>query len=120
MNHRNNNEEAFTVEFFNERVLKELLEFPKSVRARSFFLLDKMKTEGPNLGDPFTKKIVGTTGLFEVRAKAKEGIGRVFYCTKIGKRIVVLHAFVKKTQKTPSKNLQIALSRYKEFHNENN
>jgi phage-related protein len=54
-------------------------------------------------------------GLFEVRAKAGEGIGRAFYCTLVGGRIVVLHGFIKKTVKTLAKELKIARDRFKEF-----
>jgi phage-related protein len=53
-------------------------------------------------------------GLFELRLKAVEGIARVFYCTMIGKRIVMLHQFIKKTDKTPPKELAIARRRLKE------
>lgn len=53
-------------------------------------------------------------GLFELRLKAGEGIGRVVYCTLVGRRIVMLHQFVKKTEKTPPKELSIARRRMKE------
>jgi len=53
-------------------------------------------------------------GLFELRVKGKEGIGRIFYCIRIGKRIVMLHVFIKKSQKTPKKELEIAIKRMKE------
>ena len=53
-------------------------------------------------------------GLFELRMKSKEGIGRVFYCTLVNKRIVMLHSFIKKTQKTPPSDLKLAISRMKE------
>jgi len=53
--------------------------------------------------------------LFEIRAKAQEGIGRIFYCTLIGKEIIVLHSFVKKSQKTPQKELEIAYKRLEEI-----
>jgi phage-related protein len=53
-------------------------------------------------------------GLFELRARGPEGIGRVFYCTQVGQRIVVLHSFVKKTQETPDGELRIARKRMKE------
>jgi phage-related protein len=53
-------------------------------------------------------------GLFELRLKATEGIARVFYCTMIGKRIVMLHQFTKKTDKTPPRELAIARRRLKE------
>ena len=54
-------------------------------------------------------------GLFELRIKAAEGIARVFYCTVIDRRIVVLHQFVKKTDKTPPKELEIARRRMKDL-----
>lgn len=75
-----------------------------------------MEIYGPDLGMPHTKAMSG--GLFELRIKSVEGIARVFYCTVVGKRIVFLHQFVKKTDKTPAKELQIARRRLKEVINE--
>ena len=57
-------------------------------------------------------------GLFELRMKAGKGIARVFYCTVIGRRIVFLHQFVKKTDKTPPKELKITRQRMKEVKND--
>ena len=54
-------------------------------------------------------------GLFELRPKGKSGIGRAFYCFLVGKRVVVLHAFIKKTQQTPDKDLKLARKRLKEL-----
>ena len=54
-------------------------------------------------------------GLFELRIKAAEGIARVFYCTTLRNRIVVLHQFVKKTDRTPRGELAIARRRMKEL-----
>jgi phage-related protein len=66
---------------------------------------------------PHTRAL--NNGLFEIRAKADEGIGRAFFCTMIGRRIVILHGFIKKTDKTPKRELDIARSRQKEvFNNE--
>mgnify|MGYP003966404733 FL=1 len=67
---------------------------------------------GANLGLPHTKAI--KSGLFELRVKSKEGLARVFFCTKIGKKIVMLHSFIKKSQKTPKNEINIAKSRMKE------
>lgn len=53
-------------------------------------------------------------GLFELRAKGKDGIGRAFYCFQIDKRIVILHGFIKKTQTTPDDELALARKRLKE------
>ena len=111
--------QLFEIEFANQKALDELVMLPTAIRAKCFYLLERMKVDGPNLGEPFTKKIAGTGSLFEIRAKALEGIGRCIYCVCVQKRIVILHYFVKKTQKTPAKNLEIALKRYKEFINDN-
>jgi phage-related protein len=47
-------------------------------------------------------------GLFEIRAKAQEGIGRSLYCYMRGQHIVILHAFIKKAQKTPRQDISLA------------
>ncbi|WP_339916710.1 type II toxin-antitoxin system RelE/ParE family toxin [Photorhabdus stackebrandtii] len=47
-------------------------------------------------------------GLFEIRAKAQEGIGRGLFCYLQGSNIIALHAFIKKSQKTPKKDLDLA------------
>jgi len=71
-----------------------------------------MLVHGSNLGLPHTKSL--SNGLFELRLKSKEGIGRVFYCTKVGKNIIGLHSYVKKSQKIPKNVMATALSRLKE------
>jgi phage-related protein len=53
-------------------------------------------------------------GLFEIRAQGPEGIGRAFFCTLLGSRVVILHGFVKKTQATPAKELNLARARLRE------
>jgi hypothetical protein len=68
-----------------------------------------------NHEEPHTKSF--GDGLLELWLKGSEGIGRVFYCTLVGQRIVMLHSFVKKTQKTPSQELNTALQRLKEIKN---
>lgn len=75
-----------------------------------------MEVYGPDLGMPHTRAMGG--GLFELRIKAPEGIARVFYCTVVERRIVFLHQFVKKTDKTPAKEMRIARQRMKEWVNE--
>jgi len=74
-----------------------------------------MELYGPDLGMPHTRAM--GEGLFELRLKSAEGIARVFYCTIMGKRIVMLHQFIKKTDKTPPKELAIARRRLKEIKN---
>jgi len=72
-----------------------------------------MEAFGPDLGMPHTRAMGG--GLFELRLKAAEGIARIFYCTVVGQRIVFLHQFIKKTDKTPKTELDIAHQRMKEL-----
>ena len=72
----------------------------------------------------FNKKVEKETlefppKILEIRAKGKEGIGRSIFCYQKGRKIVILHSFVKKSQKTPKKDLEIALQRKKELENGN-
>ena len=53
-------------------------------------------------------------GLFELRCKGPEGIGRAFYCTQVGRELVILHSIIKKTQATPAKDLELARKRLNE------
>jgi phage-related protein len=57
-------------------------------------------------------------GLFELRPRSSEGIGRAFYCFVMNRRIVILHAFIKKTQGTPERELKLARKRVKEVRND--
>lgn len=53
-------------------------------------------------------------GLFEMRCRGAEGIGPAFYCTQVGRELVILHSIIKKTQATPAKDLELARKRLKE------
>jgi phage-related protein len=70
---------------------------------------------GPNLRMPHSRAMGG--GLFELRPRGREGIGRVFYCFVLSQRVVILHAFLKKTQETREQDLIIARKRMKEIKN---
>ncbi|WP_426577077.1 type II toxin-antitoxin system RelE/ParE family toxin [Xenorhabdus stockiae] len=97
---------------FYHGVMDSILDMPPKIQARMLKLLELMEQHGANLGQPHTKPM--GDGLFEVRAKAQEGIGRGLFCYLDGSNIYVLHAFVKKSQKTPKKDLDLAKSRMKE------
>jgi len=75
-------------------------------------IIEMIEEKGPELGLPYTAPM--GRGLFEVRAKGKEGIGRSLFCMLKGKEVVILHSFVKKTRKTPKKDLELAKKRMKE------
>ena len=106
---------TWQIKYYNENLEEEILNLPEGLLARYLRLTDLMLEFGANLGLPHTKPI--DMGLFELRAKSKEGIVRVFFCTKIGKKIIMLHSFIKKSQKTPKKEIETAKSRMKEVLN---
>lgn len=78
-------------------------------------LIELLMEFGPSLRMPHSRSLGG--GLFELRPHGHEGIGRALYCYMDGKRIVILHAFVKKTQEAPEKELRLARKRLKEVKN---
>ena len=104
------------IEFFNETVEADTLSFPAKILAKMLHIFEMIEEHGPNLGKPYTDAF--GEGLFEVRAKGAEGIGRSFFCYASGKKIITLHSFVKKTQKTPQKEIEIALKRKKEIEHD--
>ena len=108
---------TYKISYYSSAVEDEVLNLPDALLARYFVLTDRMIDGGANLGEPHTQAM--GKGLFELRLKAVEGIARVFYCTLVGQQIVMLHSFVKKTQKTPAKDLNLAQSRMKEIKHEN-
>jgi phage-related protein len=103
---------AWTVTFYSRKVEDEVLAMPVGFLARFLRYAERMESFGPDLGMPHTRAMGG--GLFELRLKAAEGIARVFYCTVVDRRIVVLHQFVKKSPQTPRRELEIARRRMKD------
>src|SRR5690554_3617982 len=103
---------TYAIEYYSEDLQQEILSLPPTLLARYLSLADRMVNAGPNLGEPHTKAF--GKGLFEMRLKGAEGIARVFFCTRIGQRIVILHCFVKKDQKTPKRHKALAEKRLKE------
>ena len=100
---------TWTVEFFNKSVEDDILDMPPKIQARMIKLLELIEKHGANLGSPHTEPM--GNGLFEIRTKAKEGIGRSLYCYMKGRHIMVLHAFIKKSTKTPKSDLELAKRR---------
>ena len=78
-------------------------------------ITERMQVFGPNLGMPFIRSI--GQGLFEIRSRGKR-VGRAFFCTIVKSEILILHEFIKKSQKTPNKDLEIARQRLKEVKND--
>ena len=103
---------SWAITYYSESVQQEILNMPAGFLGRYLRYTDRMEIYGPDLGMPHTRAM--GEGLFELRLKSGEGIARVFYCTLIGKKIVILHQFIKKTEKTPLKELEKARRRMKE------
>ena len=101
------------IAFFNKKVESETLAFPTGILANLIHIMDLIEQFGPALGKPHTSPM--GSGMFEIRAKGKEGIGRSLFCSIAGNEIVILHSFIKKTQKTPKKDLALARRRMKEL-----
>ena len=103
---------AFEITYFHERVLSEIQSWPVDVLADYARLIELLTEHGPNLRLPHSRAF--GDGLFELRPRGRSGIGRAFYCFLVGKRVVVLHAFIKKSQQTPDGELKLARKRFKE------
>ena len=103
---------AWQLNYYSPKVAALIEAWPAGVRASFLRIAQTMAVHGPDLGMPHTRAMGGS--LFEVRAKGREGIGRAFYCTVIGQRIVILHAFIKKSEQTPARELEIARARLRE------
>ena len=104
---------ACEIKYFHERVLAEIESWPVDVLADYARLAELLSEHGPNLRLPYSRAF--SDGLFELRPRSRAGIGRAFYCFMVGKRVVVLHAFIKKTQQTPDREMKLARKRLKEL-----
>lgn len=104
---------TYSITYYSHEVQEDIMNLPLTLQARYIALTDRMLEHGPNLGLPHTDAFGG--GLFELRLKGAEGIARVFFCTMVGQEIVMLHSFIKKSVKTPAKELLLAKQRMKEI-----
>lgn len=103
----------FTIHYFSEAVRLDVAGLSFDMRTRYVAYTERMKQFGANLGLPHTRAMGGD--LFELRLKDATGIARVFCCVVHERKIVMLHSFIKKTQATPKRDLEIARRRKKEI-----
>lgn len=92
-----------------------LLSLDKKMRAKIVMLIELLAENGSALREPYSKHLVD--GIFELRAKVGSDISRVLYFFVIGKRIVLTNGFIKKTQKTPKSEIELAKKYRNEFLN---
>ncbi|MEA3015258.1 MAG: hypothetical protein QOD42_3803 [Sphingomonadales bacterium] len=103
----------WTVEILNEDVAAELDDLPADMRAKLEHIVRLITQFGlDRVREPHVKHVEGR--LWEMRLVGRGGIARALYVTAIGKRVVIVRAFRKKSQKTPRREIQLALRRAEE------
>lgn len=104
---------------WNENTLNEVKSFPDDVKKSLGYLIYKLQ-RGDKLSAPHSKSMPSLNkGCHELRVREKDGIYRVFYYLKIEGRIFIFHAFQKKTQKTPQKEISLGKKNLKEMLHDN-
>jgi len=105
---------GWTVGFVNTAAEAEVAALPEDMLARFLRIGDMIRTNGlTSLREPYVKHLDGK--LWEMRLKGRDGIARSIYVAASGQRVVVLRTFVKKTQETPRRELEMALARMTEI-----
>jgi phage-related protein len=104
---------------WNDKALKEVKGFPEDSKKSIGYLIFKLQQE-ESLSFPHSRPMPSVEkGCHELRVKDKEGIYRVFYYLKIKGKILIFHAFKKKTQKTSKKEIDLGKKNLKEMLGEN-
>ena len=104
----------WSVETLNDVVDAELEELPADMLARFHYISQLIEEFGlERVREPHVKHLRGT--IWEMRMNGKDGISRALYVTAVGKRVVVVRVFIKKTQKAPGREIELALKRAKEI-----
>ena len=102
------------VEVLNDAVLEALQALPDDMRAKIDRIVELIEMFGlHHVHEPYIKHLQNK--LWEMRVKGKDGIARAIYVTAHKRRVVILHAFRKKSQKTPRRAIQTALARLREI-----
>ena len=105
---------AWTVETLNDVVDAELEDLPADMQASFVHISGLIEEFGlERVREPHVKHVRGS--LWEMRLKGRDGISRALYVTAAGGRVVVVRVFIKKTQKTPNREIELALKRAKEL-----
>lgn len=105
---------TWSVEFLNDGIRSELESFPKDIVASFLRIARLIQIDGPhNVHEPYVKHLEGP--IWEMRMRGKDGIARAAYITASDRRVIVVHVFRKKTQKTPRREIDLALKRAKEI-----
>ncbi len=96
---------------------EELNALPAEMRARFARICELIAAVGlERVGAPHVRRLTGPLWdpLWEMPLRGRDGIARAIYVAAGGRRVVVVRAFVKKTQRTPRQEIRLALNRAKE------
>jgi len=105
---------SWRIEVLNETVAAEIAALPADMQARFLRIAERIVSVGlERLSEPHVRRLEGK--LWELRLTGRDGIARALYVTAMGRRVVVVRAFVKKTQKTPRTEIELALRRAEEI-----
>ncbi len=103
----------WTVGFYSDDAFAEVKALPTDMQSKFRRIVEMIESHGlERMREPYVKHLEGR--IWEMRLKGKDGIARSLYMTVTGRRVVVLRTFVKKTQKTPRREIEIALMRAKD------
>jgi len=103
----------WTVETLNDIVDAEIEDLPADMRARFAYISRLIGEFGlEQVREPHVKHVRGP--LWEMRLKGRDGISLALCATAVGRRVVVVRVFVKKTQTTPNGEIELAMKRAKE------
>ncbi len=105
--------DLFEIKYFDETVYHTIKSWPPDIFAEYVRLSEMVVLYGPNLRMPHSRAM--GDALFELRARGSSGDGRALYCFCSGRRVVILHAFRKKTRQTADHDLGLARKRLKEM-----
>jgi phage-related protein len=105
---------AWVVETLNATVDAEVNALPADMRAQLTRIASMIEEFGlDRMREPHVKHLQGP--LWEMRMRGKDGISRALYVAASGRRAIIVRVFVKKTQKTPSREIRLALTRAREL-----
>jgi phage-related protein len=105
---------SWLVSVLNETVEKELSALPTDMRAKLVRIVELIESLGlDKVREPYVKHL--QKSLWEMRMSGRDGISRAIYVTASGRRVVIVRAFIKKTQKTPRSEIELALKRAEEL-----
>ncbi len=103
----------WTVGFCSDEAIAEVKALPRDMQSKFERIVQMIEANGLEMmREPYVKHIEGK--IWEMRMIGRDGIARSLYMTAVGRRVLVLRTFIKKTQKVPRSEIEIALKRAKE------